>query len=111
MSLSHDLRQYLDKADKYRRRAAAASENFEMRESYIALARSYELLVDALTSREPPPVGRAISLYSCVTDLERRVIAPPLPTKPRGARRVDNRRVLNGTVAGVGTGTPGRAPS
>ena len=107
--MSHDPRQYLDKAVKYRRRAAAASENFELRESYIALARSYELLVDALTSREPPTFGRAVSMYSCVTDFEWEVIAPLLPNKPRGVRRVDDRRVLNGIFWVLGTGTPWRA--
>ena len=109
MSLSHDPRQYLNEAVQYRRRAAAASESFELRESYIALARSYELLVDALASREPSSFGRAASMYSYVTDFEWEVIAPLLPNKPRGVRRVDDRRVLNGIFWVLGTGTPWRA--
>ena len=31
-----------------------------------------------------------------LTDFERPVIEPPLPNKPRGVPRVDDRRVLNG---------------
>jgi transposase len=110
MALSRDLRQYLEEAVQYRKKAAAAFETFELRESYLALARSYELLVDALARREPSIFGRAASIHSYeLTDFEWKVIEPLLPNKPRGVPRVDDRRVLNGILWILGTGAPWHA--
>jgi len=41
-----------------------------------------------------------------LTDFEWRVIEPPLPNKPRGVPRVDNRRVLNGIFWVLRSGAP-----
>lgn len=41
-----------------------------------------------------------------LTDLEREVIRPLLPTKVRGVKRVDDRRVLNGIFWRLRTGAP-----
>ncbi len=43
-----------------------------------------------------------------LTDFEWRVIAPPLPNKPRGVPRVDDRRVLNGIFRVLRSGVPWR---
>lgn len=40
-----------------------------------------------------------------LTDFEWRVIAPLLPNKPRGVPRVDDRRVLNGILFVLRSGT------
>ena len=110
MSLSNDPSRYLEEAVQYRKRAAAVFENFELRESYLALARSYELLLDALGSREPSTFGRAASMHSNeLTDFEWEVIAPLLPNKSRGVPRVDDRRVLNGIFWVLATGAAWRA--
>jgi transposase len=110
MSLSNDPSRYLEEAVQYRKRAAAVFENFELRESYLALARSYELLLDALESREPSTFGRAASMHSNeLTDFEWEVIAPLLPNKSRGVPRVDDRRVLNGIFWVLATGAAWRA--
>ena len=42
-----------------------------------------------------------------LTDFEWRVVAPLLPNKPRGVRRVDDRRVLNGIFWVLGRGHRG----
>jgi transposase len=110
MTLPRDPRQYLEEAVQYRKKAAAALDSFELCESYLALARSYELLVDALTRREPSIFGRAASIHSYeLTDFEWKVIEPLLPNKPRGIPRVDDRRVLNGILWILGTGAPWHA--
>ena len=97
MTLSNDPSRYLEEAVQYRKRAAAVFENFELRESYLALARSYELLLDA-------------SMHSNeLTDFEWEVIAPLLPNKSRGVPRVDDRRVLNGIFWVLTTGAAWRA--
>ena len=44
-----------------------------------------------------------------LTDFEWEVITPLLPNKPRGVRRVDDRRVLNGIFWVLRTGAPWRA--
>jgi transposase len=109
MNQSHDSREYLVEAARYRKRAAAAFDIFELREGYLALARSYELLLDALAKREPSAFGRMASEHRYeLTDFEWEVIAPLLPT-PRGAPRVDDRRVLNGIFWILGTGAPWEA--
>jgi transposase len=41
-----------------------------------------------------------------LTDFEWSVISPPLPNKPRGVARVDDRRVLNGIFWRPRTGAP-----
>jgi len=41
-----------------------------------------------------------------LTDFEWSVIAPLLPTKVRGVKRVDDRRVLNGIFWRLRTGAP-----
>src|SRR5450631_1738174 len=41
-----------------------------------------------------------------LTDFEWLVIGPLLPNKPRGALRVDDRKVLNGAYWGIRTGSP-----
>jgi len=41
-----------------------------------------------------------------LTDLEREVIRPLLPTKVRGVKRVDDRRALNGIFWRLRTGAP-----
>src|SRR5215475_7551935 len=106
MRLSHDPREYLEEAARCRKRAAAAFDAFELREGYLALARSYELLLDALARREPSAFGRMASEHSYkLTDFEWEVIAPLLPTLSR-APRVDDRRVLNGIFWVLGTGAP-----
>jgi transposase len=46
-----------------------------------------------------------------LTDFERSVIQPLLPNKPRGAPRVDERRVLNGIFWVLRTGASWRALS
>jgi len=110
MSLSNDPSRYLEEAIQYRKRAAAVFENTELRESYLALARSYELLLDALESREPSTFGRAASMHSYeLTDFEWEVIAPLLPSNSRGLSRVDDRRVLNGIFWVLATGAVWRA--
>jgi transposase len=43
-----------------------------------------------------------------LTDYEWRVIRPMLPNKPRGVPRVDDRRVLNGTLWILSSGAPWR---
>ena len=43
-----------------------------------------------------------------LTDFEWSVIQPVLPTKVRGVKRVDDRRVLNGIFWVLGMGTPWR---
>ena len=43
-----------------------------------------------------------------LTDFEWRVIKPLLPNKPRGVPRVDDRRVLNGILWILRTGSPWR---
>ena len=43
-----------------------------------------------------------------LTEFEWRVIAPLLPNKPRGAPRVDDRRVLNGIFWVLRSGSPWR---
>jgi transposase len=43
-----------------------------------------------------------------LSDYEWRVIRPPLPNKPRGVARVDDRRVLNGILWRFRTGSPWR---
>jgi transposase len=43
-----------------------------------------------------------------LTDFEWGIIAPLLPNKPRGVRRVDDRRVLNGIFWVLRTGAPWR---
>ena len=43
-----------------------------------------------------------------LTECERRVIEPLLPNKPRGVRRVDDRRVLNGIFWVLRSGAPWR---
>ncbi|MFV0624907.1 IS5 family transposase [Sphingomonas sp. ac-8] len=43
-----------------------------------------------------------------LTDYEWRVIEPPLPNKPRGVPRVDDRRVLNGIFWVLRSGAPWR---
>jgi transposase len=109
MSASHDPRQYMVEAAKYREKAAAMFNSPELRESYLALARSYELLVDGLAKREPSTFGRMASAHSYeLTDFEWEVIGPLLPNKTR-APRVDDRRVLNGIFWVLGTGSPWEA--
>jgi transposase len=49
----------------------------------------------------------AMSRYD-LTDFEWGVIAPLLPNKPRGVRRVDDRRVLNGIFWVLRSGAPWR---
>ena len=41
-----------------------------------------------------------------LTDAEWKIIAPLLPTKPRGLPRVDDRRVLNGILWRLRSGAP-----
>ena len=41
-----------------------------------------------------------------LSDIEWRLIEPPLPNKPRGVARVDDRRVLNGIFYVLRTGSP-----
>ena len=107
MSTSRDPRQYLEEAAQYRKNAAATFNNVELRESYLALARSYELLLDGLARREPSTFGKMASLHSYeMTDFEWELIAPLLPNGARGAPRVDDRRVLNGIFWVLGTGAP-----
>ena len=53
MSLSDDQLHCLEEAARYRKRAAAMFDNAELRDSYLALARSYEQLANALRRREP----------------------------------------------------------
>jgi hypothetical protein len=53
MSLSYDPLHCLEEAARYRKRAAAMFDNAEMRDSYLALARSYEQLADALGRQGP----------------------------------------------------------
>ena len=48
LNVSHDPLHYLDEAARCRKRAAAIFDNAELRDSYLALARSYEWLADAL---------------------------------------------------------------
>jgi len=104
MSLPHNPRQYLEEAAQYRKKAAAMFDTPELRESYLALARSYELLLDGLVMREPSAFGKMASVHSYeMTDFEWEVIAPLLP-KPRRAPRADDRRVLNGIFWVLGTG-------
>jgi len=43
-----------------------------------------------------------------LTDFEWRVIEPPLPNKPRGIPRVDDRRVSSGILWGLRSGAPWR---
>jgi transposase len=43
-----------------------------------------------------------------LTDFEWRVIEPPLPNKPRGVPRVDDRRVLDGIFWVLRSGAPWR---
>ena len=43
-----------------------------------------------------------------LTDVEWRVIEPPLPNKPKGVPRVDDRRVLNGIFWVLRSGAPWR---
>jgi transposase len=43
-----------------------------------------------------------------LSDIEWRLIEPPLPNKPRGVARVDDRRVLNGIFYVLRTGSPWR---
>jgi transposase len=106
MSLSRDPREYLEEAARYRKRAAAAFDTLELREGYLALARSYELLLDALARREPSAFGKMASEHRYeLTDFEWEVIAPLLPTE-RSAPRLDDRRVLNGIFWVLGTGAP-----
>jgi len=107
MTPPRDPHQYLEEAVQYRKQAAEVFENFELRDSYLALARSYEMLADALTRREPSNFGRAASIHSYeLTDFEWKVIEPLLPDKPRGVPRIDDRRVLNGILWILGTGAP-----
>jgi hypothetical protein len=47
-----DPHSFREEAVRYRKRAAAVFDNMELRESYLALARSYERLADALVKRE-----------------------------------------------------------
>jgi transposase len=108
MSLSNDPRYYLEEAAQCRKRAAAVFENFELRESYLSLARSYELLLDALESRELSTRAASMQRHE-LTDFEWEVIAPLLPKKSRGVPRVDDRRVLNGIFWVLSTGTVWRA--
>jgi hypothetical protein len=52
MNLPHDDPcQFLEEAIRYRERAAEVFDRSELRESYLALARSYERLADALGRR------------------------------------------------------------
>lgn len=54
------------------------------------------------------PEAREVSMArSDVTDFEWDVIQPLLPTKVRGVKRVDDRRVLNGIVCGCAWLRPG----
>jgi len=53
MSRSQDPHQCLEEAARYRERAAATFDNSELRDSYLALARSYERLANALQMRSP----------------------------------------------------------
>lgn len=46
-----------------------------------------------------------------LTDFEWSVIQPLLPTKVRGKKRVDDRRVLNGIFWRLRTGAPKQLPS
>ena len=49
MILPHDDPcQFIEEAVQYRKRAAAVFDSSELRESYLALARSYERLAEAL---------------------------------------------------------------
>ena len=41
-----------------------------------------------------------------LTDFERSIIEPLLPSKPRGVPRADDRRVLNGIYWRLRTGSP-----
>lgn len=41
-----------------------------------------------------------------LTDREWSILSPPLPNKPRGVPRVDDRRVLNGILSRFRTGSP-----
>ncbi|QHO72257.1 hypothetical protein ACH79_06090 [Bradyrhizobium sp. CCBAU 051011] len=53
------------------------------------------------------------SLESCATKFsehEWTAIKPMLPNKPRGVRRVDDRRVLDGIVWVLHSGAPSREP-
>jgi len=53
MSVLHDPFHCLEEAAWYRKRAASTFDNAELRDSYLALARSYEQLANALRRREP----------------------------------------------------------
>jgi transposase len=109
MILSHDPRRYIEEAAEYRKKAAGAFDTVELRDSYLALARSCELLVDALATRHPFAFGGRASERSYeLTDFEWEVIAPLLP-RPRRRPRVDDRRVLNGIFWILGTGAPWEA--
>lgn len=46
-----------------------------------------------------------------LTDFEWKIIEPLLPKKPRGAARVNDRRVLNGILWRFRTGSPWRVTS
>jgi hypothetical protein len=52
-SQSSDPRQYLEEAARYRERAATLFDNPELRDSFLALARSYELLAHAAGTPTP----------------------------------------------------------
>ena len=55
MSQPHDPRYYSEQAASYRKKAAATTDSAELRESYLALAVSYERLANVLDQRSLLP--------------------------------------------------------
>jgi len=55
MSQPHDPCYYREQAASYRKKAAATTDSAELRESYLALAVSYERLANVLDQRSLLP--------------------------------------------------------